>query len=387
MRIGVSLVAIVVSSGVAYAQAVDRRYAEEPTRGLALPTTGLAGEHDARAVVANAGGLPLLRGPEMTLALELEDPEVATSAGPGFGLYVGTAGGGGLLPRYGVGMGFEWLRPSRAQVSPDPGQPFRFTLGMALGLGAKAGFGLAWHHFSAEGNLDGEDTFDLGLSTRWGSRLGIGATLIDVATKPIGGAPVQRRYELEALWRPLATDRLEVGIGGRVGETRGDLDGWLRLSARIARGVFLLGEVESRQVYALQDSPMGLTEEDGRELRVTAGLEVSFGAMGVTALGSGLRNDLGTNHPLGSTLIVRASGQGPASVLGDGDHIERVELSGTIGSRELTSIVLRLRSIAHDSTAKAVIVMFDGADGGWATLQELRDELLAVKKAGKKVFA
>ncbi|HUS31391.1 MAG TPA: signal peptide peptidase SppA, partial [Kofleriaceae bacterium] len=76
-----------------------------------------------------------------------------------------------------------------------------------------------------------------------------------------------------------------------------------------------------------------------------------------------------------------------ASVLGDGDHIERVELSGTIGSRELTSIVLRLRSIAHDSTAKAVIVMFDGADGGWATLQELRDELLAVKKAGKKVFA
>jgi protease-4 len=387
MRIGVSLAAIVVSAGLAHAQAVDRRYAEEPTRGLALPTTGLTGEHDARAVVANVGGLPLLRGPELTLALELEDPDVATSGGPGFGAYMATGGGGGILPRYGFGMGFEWLRPARAQLAPDPGQPFRFTMGFGLGLGPNAGFGVAWHHWHSTGNLDSQDTFDLGLSTRWGSRLALGATLLDVATKPIAGTPVQRRYELEALWRPLATDRLDVGIGGRVGETRGDLDGWLRLSARIARGVFLLGEVESRQVYALQDSPMGLTEEDGRELRVTAGLEFSFGSLGVTALGSGLRNDLGKNHPLGSTLIVRASSLGPASVLGNGDHIERVELAGSIGSRELTSIVMRLRAIARDSTAKAVIVMFDGADGGWATLQELRGELLAIKKAGKKVFA
>jgi protease-4 len=254
-------------------------------------------------------------------------------------------------------------------------------------LGPKAGFGFAWHHFSAEGNLDGEDTFDLGLSTRWGSQLAIGATLLDMATKPIGGTPVQRRYELEALWRPLETDRLELGFGGRVGETRGDLDGWVRLSARIARGVFVLGEVESRKTYALTDAPTGLAEDDGRELRVTAGLEFSFGSLGVTALGSGVRNDLGVNHPLGSTLLIRASGLGPASVLGTGDHIERVELSGTIGSRELTALVLRLRSIAKDPTAKAVIVMFDGADGGWATLQELRDELLAVRKTGKKVFA
>src|ERR1043165_428473 len=168
MRIGVSLVAIVVTGGLAHAQAVDRRYAEEPTRGLALPTTGITGEHDARAVVSNAGGLPLLRGPEMTLALDLEDPDQATSAGPGFGAYFASGFGGGILPRLGFGMGFEWLRPSRAQVTPDPGDSFRYTMGMALGLGPKAGFGLAWHHWSADGNLDAEDTFDLGLSSRWG---------------------------------------------------------------------------------------------------------------------------------------------------------------------------------------------------------------------------
>jgi len=74
-------------------------------------------------------------------------------------------------------------------------------------------------------------------------------------------------------------------------------------------------------------------------------------------------------------------------VLGTPDHIERVELSGAIGLRELTSLVARLRAISRDPTAKALIVTFDSAEGGWATLEELRTEILAVKAAGKKVFA
>ncbi|HEY5927232.1 MAG TPA: signal peptide peptidase SppA [Kofleriaceae bacterium] len=380
-------VAHVVAGSIAYAQSVDRRYAEEPTGGLALPTTPLAGEHDARAVVMNPGGLSLLRGPEIALALDLEDETVASSAGPGFGGYLATSGGGTILPRYGVGFGFEWLRPSRAQLAPDPGQPFRFTLGLAMGLGPSAGFGLAWHHFSADGALDGQDTFDLGLSTRWGSRLAVGAALRDVSTKPIGGAPVQRRYELEALTRPLATDRLELGLGGRIGETRLDLDGWARFSVRAARGLYVLGQVESRQLYALETSPMGTRESETRELRATVGLEISLGSFGVTALGTGMRDDAGKNHVLGTTLLLRSSALGPPSIIGTSKHIERVELQGDIDTRELTGLVVRMRSIARDPSAMAVVVMFDGVDAGWATLQELRGELVALRAAGKKVFA
>src|SRR5690242_9315591 len=136
MRIAV-LVGVIATSGVAYAQSVDRRYAEEPTGGLALPATPMAGEHDARAVTINPGGLVLLRGPELALALELEDHDVATSAGPGFGAYWALAGGGGIVPRYGFGMGFEWLRPARSQLAPDPGTPFRLTTSFALALGAR----------------------------------------------------------------------------------------------------------------------------------------------------------------------------------------------------------------------------------------------------------
>ena len=75
--------------------------------------------------------------------------------------------------------------------------------------------------------------------------------LRDVATGPVGGAPVQRRYELEAVLRPLATSSLEIALGGRVGETRADLDGWARLSGRIARGLYGHLGFETREVHAL----------------------------------------------------------------------------------------------------------------------------------------
>ena len=225
MRIVVIAVVVLAGSATAHAQAVAHRYVEEPTGGMALPATPLAGEHDARAVSANPGGLALVRGTEMALALDLEDAAVATSAGQGFGGFWAQSIGGQIVPRFGLGLGVEWLRPSRGQLEPDPGKPFRLTLGGAVPLGAHAGLGLAWHHFHADGVLAGVDTFDLGLSLRLGSYLAGGAVLRDIATSSIGGAPVQRRYDAELVVRPLGSDALEAGFGGRIGETRRDVDG------------------------------------------------------------------------------------------------------------------------------------------------------------------
>ena len=378
---------MLLAAATAHAQAVDRRYAEEPTGGLWLPGTPLAGEHDALTTTVNPGGLPLLRGPELALALDLEDPDVATTSGPGFGTYVATSFGGKLIPRSGVGMALEWLRPSRANLAPDPGRPFRFTLSYGLALGKSAGVGVAWHRFSAEGPLAGVDAWDLGLSWRAANYLAIGAAVRDLATQDIAGTPVQRRYELEATSRPLGTDRLEFAAGGRVGETRGDLDGWLRLVAQVTRGVYVIANAETDQLHALVDTPMGIVDKGGRDVRLSLGLSLSFGSVGVSALGTGVRDDLGANHALGSTLIARASAVGPASVLGHPDHIEKVELSGDIDTREATQLVVRMRAISHDSSVKGVVVMFDGVSAGWGTLQELRGELAHVRAAGKKVFA
>jgi protease-4 len=392
MRIAVlAVLASIVAAGsfseAAHAQAVSRRYVEEPTGGLALPTTPLAGEHDARTVVANPGGLALVRGSELALALDLEDRNVATGAGQGFGAFWAQSLGGRILPRLGVGLGLEWLRPPRGQLEPDPGQPFRFTLGLATPLGAHAGFGVAWHHFRADGALDGTDAVDLGLSLRLGNHIAAGAALRDVATRAVGGAPVQRRYEAELVLRPFASDALEAGFGGRIGETRRDVDGWLRASLRVLRGVYLQAGVETRELHMLDATGAVADERGGRDVRATLGLELSFGRFGVTSLATGVRDDAGRNHALGGTVVVRASSAGPASLLGDPDHIERVDLAGGIGTRELTAIVVRLRAIARDPTAKAVVVTFDGVSSGWAALEELRDELVRIRAAGKTVFA
>jgi protease-4 len=385
MRIVV--IAALSASATAHAQGVDHRYVEAPTQGMALPTAPLAGEHDARVVAVNPGGLALVRGHELALALDVEDPDVATGAGQGFGAFWAQSFGGRLVPRLGVGLGLEWLRPSRGQLEPDPGKPFRLTLGVAAPLGRNAGVGVAWHHFHGDGVLDGVDALDLGLSLRFGSYFAAGAALRDVATRAIAGVAVQRRYEAEGLVRPFGTDALEAGLGGRLGETRGEVDGWIRASLRVTRGLYVHGELESRELHVLADSGIGTEERGGRDLRATLGLELSLGAFGVTSLATGLRDEAGKDHVLGATVVLRASSTGAPSLLGTPDHIERVDLAGTIGVRELTAIVMRLRSIARDPTAKAVVVTFDGASGGWATLEELRDELVRLRGTGKKLFA
>lgn len=371
-------------SAPAHAQAVDRRYIEEPTQGMALPATPLAGEHDARAVVVNPGGLALVRGTELALALELEDAEVATGAGQGFGGFWASSFGGRILPRFALGLGLEWLRPARERLALDPGSPFRLTLGLAVPLGRSAGLGAAWHHFHGDEPLGGVDTFDLGLSLRRGGRLAFGAALRDLATSSIAGSPVQRRYEAEVVLRPTGSDALDLGAGGRIGEDRGDVDGWLRTSLRVARGVFVHGAIESRDLRLAN----GIEPEvRGRDLRATLGVELSFGALGVTSLVSGVRDDRGDHHALGGSVVLRTSSAGPASLIRTPDHIERVEIRGAVDPRALTSLVVRLRAIARDPTARAVLVVFDGVSAGWAALEELRNELLRVRAAGKKLFA
>ena len=388
MRLALPFAAICVISSVAHAQVIDRRYAEEPTDGLALPATSIAGEFDARTTVLNSAGLAFLHGPELAMALDLEDADVATGSGPGFGIYAASDLFGDLLPKTGFGVGLEWLRPPRVDLAPDPGEPFRLSISHANAIGRHLAVGLAFHYYFGGGPLAGVDAFDLGLAIHANNYFGFGANLRDLDTSPIGGVPVQRRYEAEALVRPFGSDALELSIGGRIGEIRGDVDGWGRAMVRAARGFYVVGAIESRELHAIDDSPAGVADTNLRETRATVGVQLSFGELGVAAYGTGVRAPQGGgSHALGSTFVVSYAATPPPSVLPSTDHIERVELSGEIEVRALTQLVLRLREIAHDPSAKGVVVVFDGATSGWAGLQEIRGELVALRAAHKKVFA
>jgi protease IV len=374
--------------GAASAQ-VEQSFATEPTAGVRLPLTPLAGEHDALSTVVNPAGLWFLRGGAFAAALDLADDDHATDTGPGLGLYTAGTLGGGILPRTGVGVGLEFLRPSRERLEPDPGSPVRLSIGTALGLGRSTALGVTWHRFfdSQQPGLDGLGTWDVGLSTRLGSHLAFGAVVRDLDQPEVAGVPVQRRYELEVVGRPTGTEVVELAAGGRIGEIRADLDGWLRGSWRVTRGLYLKGEVGARTLQVLEDLPSGERGEyQDRELHATVGFEISFGGLGASAYGSASLHD-DQARLTGGTLLVRTSAVHVPSILPPRGRIERLELTGAIDERRLARVVLSLRALSRDPGVVAVFVRIDGLSVGWAVAQELRAEILRLRDAGKRVFA
>ena len=378
--------ALVITTAAAHAQVADRRYLDEPTAGLELPATPLAGEHDARAVVANPGGLQLQGGAGLTLAITGLDPDATANAGTGLGLFGATRVGGRFLPRLGVGAGLELLRPPRASLTPDPGRPARLSLAASTAI-AGIGVGVAWRHRFGDGAGGGLDTFDLGASTRVGNWLALGAVVRDLGAPSFAGGAVERRYEAEVMTRPFATDRLELALGGRIGEVRGDADGWARLSTRIARGVVVTATAESRAIRAIDTSPAGALAVEGRELRLAGGLELSFGHWGAALFGAGRIDERGDGRPVGGTLIARWAARPMPALQGHPRRLERLIISGAVSPRELVAMVIHLRAIARDPAVRALVVSIDGVEAGWATVHELRRELQDLHARGKPVFA
>ncbi len=376
------------------ANAQDFRYAEEPTGGLHLPSVGLAGENDATTTTVNPAGLGLLRGGHFAFALDVARETDATTSGPGGGLFYASAfGGGGVVPKFGWGVALEWLRPARAELSPDPGTPTRFTLSNSLPLGARSALGVSWHHFFDNGALDGVDTFDLGWSSRMGSHFAAGLVVRDVGAPTVAGAAVNRRYEGELVTRPFGTDRLEVGLGARIAENDADLlkghaiDTWLRWSLRLTRGIYFRGQLGSDSLRRLTTTGTATTTEFLRDDRLSLGLEFSFGGLGTTAYGTVVRDSDGELQASGGTFVARLSQEAIPSVIPESKRIERLDLRGSLGQRKLTGILAYLNRVADDDKVVGLFINIDGVTGGWASLHELRQQILRVRKSGKKVFA
>jgi protease-4 len=388
MRWSVAALVCVSGAGVAAAQpAEDIQFAEEPTGGVHLPTTGISGEVDAFATVTNPAGLYFQEGWNLGFALDAGVEEDATGGGNGFGFYFAQVSGGNLLPRFGWGLSVEALRPPRIRLDPDPGEPLRLTYSTALGIGSSASFGFAWHHFFDSETIGGLDTFDLGLAVRGGSYLGFGFVARDVTAPNAAGTPVQRRYEAEIAVRPLATDLLELGVGGRIGETRGDVDGWLRGSVRLYRGVYLRAEAQTRELHRIDTMATGSDAISEREYRITGGLEVSFGNIGVAGYGTTSLDDDGDSSFQSSTIAVRLSERGVPSVLPTRQRLEKLDLNGGVGQVALTRVIAYLRSVERDDKVEGVIVNLEGYGGGWSVTREIREALGRVRARGKKVYA
>ena len=370
---------------VAHAQVLDRRTYASTTEGVALPSTPLAGDHDARSVTANPAGLSFLAGWERTFALTLHDPANATRTGTGGGAFIAAPAGGGWLPRFGWGAGVEYVRGPRSAVLPDPGSPWRFSLAGSVDVWRGVSAGLSWHRFADDGPLDGVSSFDVGLSRRFGNYFAAGAVVRNLNRPRVAGSLVDRQFAADALLRPWGDRRLELTTGGRVDSaTTYGVTGIA--SVAVSSGIRLHANVDWRTLEVQQTVGIQSRDSAERELRITAGLELSFGAIGITSHAAMQRTTQG-NAFLGGTMIGRWSDVAAPSVLGPADRIERVEISGTLSGRGYANLIERLLTMETDRAVRAVVVLFDAPTGGWGACEELRERLLGLRRAGKKVFA
>lgn len=67
---------------------------------------------------------------------------------------------------------------------------------------------------------------------------------------------------------------------------------------------------------------------------------------------------------------------------------EPVQLFGmfTLEKDTLLDLLLLLRDIEHDERIEGIVLELGGVNGGWASLQEIREALLKVKEAGKEIL-
>ena len=336
LALGFAVVAL--SAGPALAQTTEQ-FAEEPTDGVFLPGVGITGTVDATTVARNPAGLSFVGGTALALAIDGADDDHATGAGPGVGLFMASSFGGKLLPKLSWGMGLEFLRPPRVRITPDPGTPTRLSVGTSMALGDMASFGTTYRRFfdSDSQPIDGVSTWDIGFHTRYNAYVASGFVVRDLFAPNVGTVPVQRRYELELATRPVGTDRLELAVGGRFGETRHDLDGWLRWSAKLTQGIYFRGELETRALHVLETSITGTRELDRRDYRLSAGFEFSIGGTGVTAYASGALDDNKDSRFRGATGIWRISTEQVPSLIPAPDRIEKIRL-GAMSDRGHTAL-------------------------------------------------
>jgi len=310
-----ALLVVTAAAHAAHAQGVDRRYVEEPTGGSRCPWRHSPASMMRAVFAANPGGLALIRGTELALVLGLEDPDIATSAGPGFGAYAARVFDLPLLSRSrsasapsGCGRRARSSRPTPASRSGSPSRSPRTSASTSALACPGTGSATAARSTARRPSTSG---------CRRGGAITSRSAPCSATSRPRrsgarGPAPLRARGRAAPTRARFARARDRRPDRRSRGRPR-----WLgaAVDAGHARITVHLG-AETRELHAVDNSPTGLVAVEGRDVRALVGLELSFGSTGVTTIASGLRDDAGDRHFLGGQVVLRSSTLGPASVLG-----------------------------------------------------------------------
>lgn len=251
--------------------------------------------------------------------------------------------------------------------------------GRYLGLGAS-------YSFSASDNrrFKGLQSWSAGVILRPIPYLSIGATVRDLGAR-VNGSRLAWTEVYSLAVRP-ATDRVTLSVD--VLRRRGA--SWRGVDIRYGADVRLVNDIT---IFARGD----------RKMNITAGLTIPFTAprtggpwFDVGYARSFNRGPAPDVNSIGFTLALE--GRPGAGLLPGKRSIIHIVLKGGVPEisrrdfwgRERTAwfdVVETVRRAAGDPLVTGIMLQIDGSGLGFAQVQELRDELKAARRAGKKVYA
>ena len=371
--------------------------------------TVVAGEADGASTVVNPANLGFLRGVNGVLDGSITAPS-ARRRGSGVGAFVGIP-----LPLQiaAIGVGYQFLfRPQDTTAPGEENSPqgpddpyskvslavavplFRWVRGMSVGGGYSRLVSTTNTHANAN---------ELSLSwSYWPTRfLALGLVGRALNSPRTGDAEGQIRQPLviepEVAIRFLGTPVLELAFGTRLAPSRlivtgdgasdviGDapfdsafLEPRVRLMSSF-RGARLFFEAE-RYVYN-PDPRLGVDQADAA--RLSAGVEVSFGHVGVAAapvLGAGGSSTFGAH---GGAFRLRVSQERYDTITVSPRKVTRIVLSNYRGDRGMWRAIELIDSIAK--RGGTVLVETRNSKLGWAQSEEIREALLRLRTLGGKV--
>jgi protease-4 len=362
--------ALLCCAGTALAQTASLSSADA-SRGLSLPPTSVATVEDATSLSINPAALSRAGGPQLFYGHE-ESGSRDTSADA---LWAG-ASAAGLV---GAGVTAQWTR------SPSAPDVRRVGLGLSLG-GPSFSAGASWNHlrspFSPE--LSGLQAWDLGVAARPARQLALGAVLRNANAPSRGEERLSRELLAGVAVRPLG-DRLTFAV-----------DGAWRAGTPLQ---------EAQLSYLVQGEPVqglvlgaGLAHGLGGAVPLCAQLSATlhFGHLGVGyALGT-------SSGKLSHTVLARASVPAWPALAENGNRLAVLELRSLLSGRASTVGALlgerpadpwltlhrTLAAAERDPTLSGLVLKVDRLpDLGMAKAQELREWVLRLRAAGKKVVA
>jgi protease-4 len=373
--------------------------------------TVVAGEADGASTVTNPANLGFLRGVNGILDVAFTTP-AARRRGSGVGAFVGVP-----LPFQiaSLGFGYQFLWPVQPDgattVDPSPQEPdnpySKVSFALAVPLmrwvrGLSVGMSYSRLLSAANFHAKGVGQFDLAIGywpTRFvalglvGRALNVPATGLLSDCEPTGtttGCVVQPLIlDPEVALRPLGTPQLEIAAGARIApRVPGDSDRFApfmvqprgRVSTMVG-GVKVFAEVER---FKFNPNDLVTVNADPlNAVRMTAGVELSFGHVGIAAAPLLTANAGETFAAHGGAARLRISQERYPTVATSPRVVTKLQLSKYNGERGMWRAIEDIDAVGD--RRGVVVLETRGNRWGWAQTEEVREALLRLRARGGKV--